>query len=39
MYVQKTSMIFLHDSPHQKQNVLNLIACHIQPWNEKIDNE
>ena len=22
-------MIFVHDSPHQKQNFLNLIVCHI----------
>ena len=27
-------MIFVHDSPHQKQNFLNLIACHIhKPFN------
>ena len=42
-YVQKTSMIFVHDSPQQKQKFLNLIACHIhlpsQVWNNKIDND
>ena len=43
MYVQTISMIFVHDSRHQKQNFLNLIACHIhlpsQLWNEKINND
>ena len=42
-YVQKIPMTFVYDSLHQKQNFLNLIACHIhqpsQLWNEKIDNE
>ena len=42
-YVQKTSLNLVHDSPHQKQILLNLIACHIdhpsQLWNEKIDND
>ena len=36
-------MVFVHDSPHQKQNFLNLIVCHIhhpsQLWNKKIDHD
>ena len=36
-------MIFVRDSPHQKQNLLNLIAFHIhhpsQLRNEKTDND
>ena len=36
-------MIFAHDSLHQRENFLNLIASHIhhpsQFWNEKTDNE
>ena len=39
-YVQKFSMIFVHDSPHQKQNFLNYFACHFhhpsQLWEKKL---
>ena len=43
LQVRPKNLIFVHDSPLQKQNFLKLIAWHIhhpsQLENEKIDNE